>query len=193
MQRAQRPRRRLRPWLVLAVLLCLAGALLAKAGEWKRLAYPQKYTEYVQYYADKYQLDPLMLYAVIRTESGFDPNAQSSVDARGLMQVTEQTFDWIKSKIAPGEPLEFADLYNPETAIRFGSYYFALCLERYEGDLSTAAAAYHSGWGTVDGLLKDPAYSADGRTLHTFPFTQMERYVQKINKSYSNYQSIYKE
>ena len=95
----------------------------------------------------------MLVYAFIRTESGFDPQATSSVDARGLMQMTEETFLWMRSKIAPEEPLTFADLYSPDTAIRFGCYYLHLCMVRYKGDVSTAAAAYHSGWGTVDQLL----------------------------------------
>ena len=89
--------------------------------------------------------------------------------------------------------LTFDDLYDPETNIRFGSYYLACCLERYGGDVATAAAAYHSGWGTVDDLLADGAYSADGVTLHTFPFEQMNLYVSKIRRSYAAYQRIYGE
>ena len=54
--------------------------------------------------------------------------------------------------------------------------------------MDTAAAAYHSGWGTVDDLLEDSAYSSDGVTLHTFPFEQMNLYVRKINRSYEAYQ-----
>ncbi len=51
----------------------------------------------------KYNIDPMILYAFIRTESNFNPNAESNVGARGLMQITEITFDWIKMKIAPNE------------------------------------------------------------------------------------------
>ena len=69
------------------------------------------------------------------------------------MQITEVTFDWIKMKIAPTESLTFDDLYDPETNIRFGSYFVSYCLDRYSGHLATAAAAYHSGVGTVDGLI----------------------------------------
>ena len=180
-------------WLF-AVLLAIAIVTLALSQDsLQQASYPQKYSEYVTYYADKYQLDPLMLYSVIRTESGFDPKAQSGVGARGLMQITEETFEWIKSKIAPTEALVFEDLYDPETNIRFGSFYFARCLERYNYDLSTAAAAYHSGWGTVDRLLSDPQYSEDGEILNVFPYNQMQRYVEKINKSYSAYQKVYEE
>lgn len=176
--------------LVAAVLLALP---LIRAGLHKLdlARYPQKYQELVEQYALENQVDPLVLYSVIRTESGFDPQAESNVGARGLMQITEETFWWIKSKIAPKEDLDFEDLYDPETNIRFGSYYFAACLNRYENDLATAAAAYHSGWGTVDGLLEQEAYSADGAVLHTFPYEQMKLYVYKITHAFQKYQTLY--
>ena len=86
------------------------------------------------------------------------------------MQITEITFDWIKTKIAPDEPLTFDDLYDPEVNIRFGSYFISYCLQRYDDDLATAAAAYHSGLGTVDTLLADSQYSQDGKVLDAFPY-----------------------
>ena len=119
------------------------------------------------------------------------PVATSSVDARGLMQMTEETFLWLRSKIAADEDLTFADLYDPDTSIRFGCYYLHLCLERYNGDVATAAAAYHSGWGTVDNLLRMEEHSADGQTLQGFPYSQMNHYVNKITSCYGAYQRIY--
>lgn len=170
-----------------------AGTLLFALGAEKlmRLQYPRKYEEYVQYYAGKYELDPLVLYAFIRTESNFDPNAESSVGARGLMQITEVTFDWIRGNIAPDEPLTFDDAFDPETNIRFGSYFVKYCLIRYEDDLATAAASYHSGWGTVDDLLDDSRFTDDGDTLTDFPYEQMDLYVRKITDSYQWYQRLY--
>lgn len=194
--RAEAVRRRPRIWIALVWLLAIlliAGSLIFSAwhSEIDELRYPRKYQEYVEYYADKYDLDPLTLYAFIRTESNFDPKAESDVGARGLMQITEVTFDWIKSKIAPSEELTFDDLYDPETNIRFGTYYFSYCLQRYGNDLATAAAAYHSGWGTVDSLLSDSQYSQDGVTLDSFPYTQMQRYVYKVTSAYERYCEIY--
>ena len=67
--------------------------------------YPCKYPQVVETYAAAYDLDPLLIYTFIRTESGFDPMAESEVGARGLMQMTEETFEWIKTKLAPrGKP-----------------------------------------------------------------------------------------
>lgn len=190
------PERTRSVWLrIAAVLLGLLviGSVLVvfsheRIEQWE---YPRKYDDIVTYYADKYQVDDRMLFAVIRTESNFNPDAQSSVDARGLMQITEITFDWIKSNIAPDEDLTFDDLYDPETNIRFGSYFFGYCLKRYNNDLATAAAAYHSGWGTVDELLQNGEYTDDGSTLTEFPYNQMNRYVSKVTSAYQRYCEIY--
>ena len=186
------PGRRLLSLMLL--LLFLAGAVhFIRIGldALEKSLYPRKYQELVEHYAAQNDLDPLLLYSVIRTESGFDPKAQSNVDARGLMQITDETFQWIKSKIAPDEDVVFEDLYDPEINIRFGSYYFARCMARYNGHVGTAAAAYHSGWGTVDKLLKNEKYSDDGVNLHTYPYEQMGLYVQKIGRAYSRYQACY--
>lgn len=181
----------------LVVLVCIAAVILTAlpplAREADRLLYPRKYSRQVEQWAAEYELDPLLVYAFIRTESGFDPAATSSVEARGLMQMTEETFIWLRSKIAPDEGLLFANLYDPETSIRFGCYYLHLCMERYNGDVATAAAAYHSGWGTVDALLQMEEHSADGETLQGFPYNQMNHYVKKITSCYARYQRIYAE
>jgi len=175
----KRKRSILAPILALLLVLALAGTLLFstfrdKIEHWE---YPQRFTEYVEYYAGKYGIDPMILYAFIRTESNFDPNADSDAGARGLMQITEVTFDWIKMKIAPKESLTFVVSY---------------CRARDSGHLAPAAAAYHSGVGTVDGLLGQEAYSTDGVTLDHYPYPQMRLYVKKITESYQHYSEIYK-
>ena len=180
--------------LVLLFLLCVVLlALPPVRRQVEQRLYPRKYNDLVEQYAAEYDLDPLLVYSFIRTESGFDPGATSSVDARGLMQMTEETFIWLRSKIAADEDLAFADLYDPDTSIRFGCCYLHLCLERYNGDVATAAAAYHSGWGTVDNLLRMEEHSADGQTLQGFPYSQMNHYVNKITSCYGAYQRIYAE
>ena len=192
-RKARRSRQKRLRRLALLLVLAVCAALLLP-GLWKRaecMLYPRKYEALVEQWADTYDLDPLLVDAFIRTESGFDPQATSTVDARGLMQMTEETFIWLRSKIAPDEGLLFANLYDPETSIRFGCYYLHLCMERYNGDVATAAAAYHSGWGTVDALLQMEEHSADGETLQGFPYSQMNHYVKKITFCYAEYQRIY--
>ena len=127
-RRAQQRRRKRRLRLLILCLLALV-LLVAAPHLWHRaeqLLYPRKYEQLVDQWAQTYKLDPLLVDAFIRTESGFDPVATSSVDARGLMQMTEETFLWLRSKIAADEDLAFADLYDPDTSIRFGCYYLHL-------------------------------------------------------------------
>ncbi len=174
--------------------LALFGAavllLIVNAGAIQRSFYPLKYQSYVEKAAAANGVDPLLVNAVIRTESAFNPAAVSDVGARGLMQITEETFAWIKLKSAPGSNVTFQDMFDPETNIKFGTFYLAKCLERY-ADVPTAIAAYHSGWGKVDELLKDSVNSQAPKTLSRFPYPQMEHYVQKVQSAYIQYQKLY--
>lgn len=180
-------------WIIAIALICIIGAYFAEDAvrAVERASYPCAYAPDVRQYAAQYGIEENMIYAVIRTESGFRPDAESDAGARGLMQITDETFEWIKSKLAPEEEITFDDLFDPHTNIRFGAYLLSACLERYDGDLSTAAAAYHSGMGLVDSLLAQTEYSSDGKTLSSFPYRQMNRYVYKINESYQKYCAIY--
>ena len=187
-QKNVRSRRLFLLGMALILLFVLVPNLWDRA---ERLLYPRKYEVLVDQWAETYGLDPLLVDAFIRTESGFDPQATSTVDARGLMQMTEETFIWLRSKIAPDEDLTFDELYDPDVSIRFGCYYIHLCMERYGGDVATAAAAYHSGWGTVDNLLRMEEHSSDGQTLKGFPYNQMHHYVEKITASYAVYTRLY--
>lgn len=190
---AKRKAKRLWRQTVIFLMLVLMACAVVAAGAKKmqQAAYPQKYAEYVEYYAGKYGMDPLLIYAVIRTESGFKADALNEVNARGLMQITEVAFQWLKSRIAPTEQIVFEDLNDPETNVRFGSYYWACCLNRYDNDIKTAAASYFSGWTTVDKLLTQSEYSDDGKTLKEFPYAGMRQYVDKIESNYAMYQKLY--
>ena len=86
---------------VLAALLLLAAAgLLLRVGyrHYMRTMYPMAYTELVEACAAEYGFDPSLVYALIRTESDFNPDACSSADARGLMQMTDETFEWAQRR-----------------------------------------------------------------------------------------------
>lgn len=156
-----------------------------------RASYPRAYSAEVEYWSAQYAVDKDLVYAIIRTESGFNPAAESYAGAIGLMQMTEETFDWLKPQIAAGEELIFADLYKPAVSIRFGVYFLSLCLDKYGGDASTAAAAYHSGMGTVNKLLQKKEHSSDGVRLKEFPHRSMNYYVSKVNRSWQRYDALY--
>lgn len=103
--------------LVLLFLLCVVLlALPPVRRQVEQRLYPRKYNDLVEQYAAEYDLDPLLVYSFIRTESGFDPGATSSVDARGLMQMTEETFLWLRSKLGLGRRFPLATCTTPMRA-----------------------------------------------------------------------------
>ena len=164
--------------IVLAVLVVI-GCFAVHAGvrHFYRKNYPVNYRETV------------LKYAAMKTESDFDPNAVSEADARGLMQVAETTFDWIKNKLGDGETT-FGDMFTPETNIRYGVF-FLHYLYREFGSLELAAAAYHAGRGAVNGWLSDSSLSADGQTLDRIPSSVTAHYVNKVMNAYEKYRSVY--
>ena len=186
-------RRRIPVWLEIVLLLALLAAAVwgLRAGytRYMRSAYPVEYEEYVEAYAAEYGLPPSLLYAVIRTESDFNPEAVSSAGAVGLMQLTEDTFSWAQYRCGV-EELPQEQRFDPETSIHYGSCVLALLEEMY-GVRETALAAYNAGMGNVNRWLTDEAYSDDGRTLKEIPYPETRHYVEKVLKVQEMYQRLY--
>ena len=125
---------------------------------------------------------------VIECESGYDERAVSYADARGLMQLTPDTFRWLQSK--RGESLSEEMLFDAETNIKYGCYFYGILFGKYK-DEATAIAAYHAGMGNVSKWLKDERYSDDGKTLSDIPFKNTEKYVNKVMKTRNIYSKLY--
>ena len=178
-------------FILLIIAAIVMGYKAAKQCEYEyRLAaHPKLYSEFVTKYAAEYEIDEDLIYAVIKTESDFDCEAVSNVGARGLMQIMEETFDWIKFRL-DDEDSVYDDMFDPEMNIRYGAYLMDYLLEKF-GDKDTAVAAYHSGAGSVSLWLEDKANSADGKRLDNIPSSTASHYVNKINNALSNYKELY--
>lgn len=171
-------RRHIRLLCLLLVVPIILVLLRFSVDKIQRCIYPMKYQEIVNEMAEEYQLEPSLVFAVIHTESKFDPNALSAAQAKGLMQITDDTFRWAQRR-AGEKGLVPEDLYTPETNIRYGCYILVLLSEQFD-DIETVLAAYNAGQGRVQKWLKDPAYSTDGKTLHTIPYEETEDYVRRV-------------
>jgi len=112
--------------------------------------------------AEKHELDPALLTAVVRAESGFDPKALSSAGAMGLMQLMPDT----------ARSLGVRDPYNPGQNIEGGATLLRGMLDRYSGRLDLALAAYNAGSGAVDEYGGVP------------PYAETRRYVDSILADY---------
>ena len=156
--------------------------------------YPTDYEEYVIKYCKEYHTDPVLVFSVINTESSFHPDATSDVGARGLMQLMEDAYDWVKFRL-DDDSESFDDMYDPETNIKYGTYYLSFLMERYDNSIDLAAAAYHCGMGQVDSWLEDGTISAEKFDVKDIPAEndQTSHYVNKINDAYSAYKKILSE
>lgn len=175
--------------MLLAVLLAAAAVLLRIGYEhFQKSVYPLRYTEYVNQYSEKYQLEPALVYAVIRSESNFDMDAKSHSGALGLMQLMPDTFQWLQKK--EGGSYSEEDLFRPEINIRYGCEYLSMMLKKYKVR-RTAICAYNAGSGKVDNWLKDPAYSSDGVNLKSIPYKETRNYADEVENSYEKYKKLY--
>ena len=173
--------------LVVAVLFGLLADLIWTGFE--KLAYPKKYSDYVETYAKQYNVPPHVLYAVIKTESGFDSAAVSKKGAVGLMQFMPDTFDWLTNEML-FEHLADGMRYDPETSVRYGAYLLSHLYKRY-GNWSVALAAYNAGIGTVDKWLEDPAYADSEGGLKAIPYKETRNYIKKVTKAQATYDRLY--
>ena len=157
----------------------------------EKQAYPREYAEYVEVYAEQYGVPETMIFAVIRTESGFDSGAVSHAGAVGLMQIMPDTFAWLTNEML-FDHLDEGMLYDPETNIKYGTYYLSRLYDRY-GDWALALAAYNGGQGNVDEWLEDPAYADGEGGLKEIPFRETRQYVKKALKARDVYERLYGE
>ena len=175
-------------YIIIILLISLISAFLYNL--YPKVVYPIKYSEYVEAISQEYELDQNLIYAIIKTESNFRPDAQSDVGARGLMQLMENAFDWVKYRMGDKSDISYDDMYSPECNIRYGSFMMKLLLEEYK-DITTAVAAYHAGRGMVNKWLQNPEYSNDGKTLDKIASRTTGHYVYKVMKSYEGYSKYY--
>ena len=152
----------------------------------KKYVYPLKYKELVFEYADYYGLERALVFAMIKTESSFDPNAVSRAGAVGLMQITNKTGKYIAQKLG----VEKYDLKNDNDNINFGCYYIKYLYIRFK-NMDTALVAYNAGEGNVTLWLMDNKLSNDGKTLNSIPFEESREYLNKINKNFEKYKKLY--
>lgn len=168
-------------------LLAAVGLAVAVVGVWAvraepdwyiRLRYPLEYEWILEAHSDNYGLPPSLVAAVVYSESGFDPQAESPAGAIGLMQLLPGTAQGIADRTGGGGFVA-ADLYDPEINVRYGSWYLRHLQEKYADhpqSLDLALAAYNAGQGNVDKWVEaTPA----GEPV-AIPFAETRAYVAKV-------------
>lgn len=176
--------------LLLALVIAAAGILTRLAWlNFYKAAFPVKYEADVMLQSELAGVPPALMFAVIRTESGFDPFAESHIPARGLMQLTQETFEWVRYRIGDGEHITYDDMFVPETNIRYGAQLLRLLQDEF-GSVQGSLCAYHMGWGTVTRWMQNPDYTENSK-LAIIPSATARRYVDKVLHMEEIYNKLY--
>ena len=182
--------------LIVPILLLVVSTLLNSktTRDLTKSLYPIKYEYYVESSAKEFGVDVCLVYGVIRTESGFDPNAVSQAGAIGLMQLMPETFTWLqnyRTDFMPEKLLDSSELYKPDVNIEYGTYLLRYLLDHYDGDVSLAIIAYNAGYGNVDNWLADGTIPKSGVTSANVPFTETANYLDRVTEAMEKYRELY--
>ena len=150
--------------------------------------YPRKFSQYVTEASQEFGVPEPIIYATIKTESNFVPDAESSAGALGLMQLMPSTFEWLTTSVLK-ENLPAQAITDPQTNIRYGTYMLSW-LYKVLGDWETVFAAYNAGIGNVNSWLEDDEYSRNGKLVN-IPFPETREYVRRQLANIKKYENLY--
>lgn len=155
-----------------------------------RLFFTNPYADAVHRAATDNGLDPLLIVAVMRTESRFNPQAVSPKGARGLMQLMPDTAVWVAEQMGVG-PISGDHVHEPILNITLGTWYLRFLLDSFDKQLVVAIAAYNAGPGNVRRWLDEGTWLGALATLEAIPFPETREYVRRVTDSYRIYRVLY--
>lgn len=153
--------------------------------------YPAPYLAEVAAAAQANGVQPLLLLAVMRTESRFRASAVSAKGATGLLQLTPATGAWVAQRRGLPGPFRRSDLLDPGYNIGSGAWYFAYLRRLFGGRLPPAVAAYNAGPTPVAEWLKTGTWNGTGAGADAIPFPETRVFVQRVLASYAVYRLLY--
>jgi soluble lytic murein transglycosylase len=153
------------------------------------LRYGPYYLDLIDPASAKYDLDPLLVYALIRQESLFQGQVTSSAYAQGLMQVIPPTGDYIARQLR-WTGYHSADLYRPYVNVAFGVFYLAEQRDIFDGNLTAALAAYNAGPGNTS-IWHQLSGGDYDLLVEIIRLEQPQDYIRRIAEHYAVYQHLY--
>lgn len=155
----------------------------------EKRAHPLKYEEIVEKYSAEYAVPQEIIYSVIKAESSFRSDVVSIAGAIGLMQIMPTTYDDIAKRLGevPNEGL----LYDPETNIKYGTFYLRYLYDMFDNSWDIAFAAYNAGLNRVKNQwLNNSEYIKDNEIVY-IPIEETRNYIKRVNKNREVYKKLY--
>lgn len=174
--------------LWLALLLVLVAAALFKPA--LRRMFVIEHTDMIATAASAQGLNPLLVAAVVKVESGFDERARSPKGALGLMQVMPDTGAWVAHQLNWAE-FHPDMLYDPERNLAIGTWYLRHLSNLFNGNLVTTLAAYNAGQTRVQQWLDEERWDGREETIENIPFSETRLYVRRVLGTLDTYVWLY--
>jgi soluble lytic murein transglycosylase len=191
--RARVRRRRLVAVAVAAALGAVIAAVVAGVGPIgdavREITLPLKHDDIIRQQAADKDLDPALIAAVINEESRFRDQT-SHAGARGLMQITPETADFIARR-SGGTRFVQEDLADPQINISYGSYFLRYLIRHYDGNETLAVAAYNAGQTNVDRWVTRAGGPDGFDSARHIPFPETRAYVENVAARREQYREHY--
>jgi soluble lytic murein transglycosylase len=156
---------------------------------WEAL-FPRPWWADLKKHAVENQLDPYLVAALIRQESEFNPAAVSHADAIGLMQLLPTTGKRMARELKVRK-YSVGMLADPAINVQFGTRYFREMVQKFDGNLEAALAAYNAGVDRVQEWRSSGNFREPAEFVESIPFTETREYVQAILRNASIYHHLY--
>jgi peptidoglycan lytic transglycosylase len=150
----------------------------------KEITLPLRHEDVIRQQARDKNLDPALVAAVIYRESKFR-DVTSKAGAKGLMQILPSTAQFIAHR-SGGTEFELRDLASPQINIAYGTWYLRYLLDRYDGNVVAAVAAYNAGHERVDD------WGGKELTLEGIRFAETEGYTRDVLDKRGEYADKYR-
>jgi len=186
LRRSKKSRLRIFLWLAIALFILVTATF----PRWITIFYPRPHQDLVYSMAAQYDVDPFLVFAIIRAESKYQTWAESPRGAKGLMQIMPETAAWIADQMKI-KGFEVDDLHDPKVNIRMGCWYLNDIQEEFNGSLPLTAAAYNAGRGKVRQWQEAGQWDGSSDTLQDIPFPETREYVRTVLANYRAYHAIY--
>ncbi|MBH8550957.1 transglycosylase SLT domain-containing protein [Nostocaceae cyanobacterium CENA357] len=164
-------------------------AALSKQITYWQARYPFPYLQKIEKWSTERQLNPLLVTALIRQESRFEPKIKSVANATGLMQVLPSTAEWIAPQIKANS--KTINLEDPNENIMFGTWYLDHTHQQYNNNSLLAIASYNAGPGNVAKWLQIIPTQDPDEFVEVIPFDETKNYVRQVFGNYWNYLRLY--
>lgn len=179
---------------ILFVFVLIVAIVLIAIFAVRKVFFPLEHLDIVKLKAKEYNIDPYLVLAIIKTESGFDKNATSSKKAKGLMQIMDNTASEVNDSVKLVNEINDTNIYDENINISLGCKYFSDLIKRYEGNYYIAICAYNAGMGNVDKWIEHGIIDKklDEYIDVELPFAQTQKYLYKVITNYKMYKFLYK-